>query len=324
MSNIYDIFSKLKANDNDNGFSVNEIPGIKHHKIGISHCNYPMFFIKCESFPINVLNHSLEIISVMYNNECNLYVGDSFACTGYYTIITLKSDIPELQKYFIEIIYILINKIPETPALQDIRGELNNLVELFRGFSQPPLKTIQGIWAEMLVISCSIDTDYLVNSWHSSIYSKFDFNDGIDKIEVKSTIKDRRIHRFSISQLMQNQSSIIIIASIMTTETGIGLNIFDLREQILNKLKEKELISKVDKILSKTLGKDIKKATDYFFDSNFAIDSLKYYNINNIPTIASEAIPNQISSVKFDCDLTDINQLEVSISKSKLIASLNI
>lgn len=324
MIQLFEVFTLLDANARNDGFSIHEIPGIPFHKIGISEEKYPMFFIKSEYAGDYFLDQSLEIISVQFNKECNLYSENVLKEKGFYTVIILKSSIPEIQKYFIDILYLLIKKIPAIPTLKNIREELKSLVELFRCFSKPPLKTIQGIWAEMLIIERSIDPDYLVNSWHSSILSKFDFNDGVDRIEVKSTIRDRRVHRFSISQLASSSSSNTIVASVLTSETGIGLSIFDLRERIFTALKSKDLISKIDDILSKTLGKDIEKAIDYFFDYNSAIDFIRFYNIINIPTIDSSAVPQQISSVKFDCDLTEIEPLKISDVKSKLFESLNI
>jgi len=324
MTQLFEIFSLLSANAKDDGFSVQEIPGIAFHKIGISQEKYPIFFIKSEYYGKYFLDQSLEIISVQFNKECNLYSENVLKETGFYTVVILKSNIPEIQKYFIDILYLLIKKLPEIPTLKNIREELNSLVELFRCFSKPPLKTIQGIWAEMLIIERSNDPDYLINAWHSSVLSKFDFNDGTDKIEVKSTIRDRRVHRFSISQLAPNLSSITIVASVLTSETGIGLSIFDLRERIYSALGSKDLISKIDIILSKTLGKDIEKAIDYYFDYHSAIDFIRFYEITKIPSIDISAVPPQISSVKFDCDLTDIEPLKISTIKSKLIESLNI
>lgn len=324
MKELYEIFTSLKVSADTIGFSVQDIPNIANHKIGISKDKYPIFFIKSEYSGKHILDQSLEIISVLFNKECNLFSENVFKEKGYYTLIILKSNNPTIQKYFIDILYLLIKKMPAIPTLKDIREELNTIVELFRSFSKPPLKTIQGIWAEMLIIVCSNDPDYLVNAWHSSILSKFDFNDGTDKIEVKCTIKDRRVHRFSASQLAANPSSKIIIASVLTSETGIGLNIFDLRERIYFALISKDLISKIDIILSKTLGKDIEKAMDFFFDYNSAIDFIRFYDLTNIPSIIASAVPPQISSVKFDCDLTEVEPLKISDIKSRLIESLNI
>lgn len=55
----------------------------------------------------------------------------------------------------------------------------------------------------------------------------YDFNDGIDKIEVKSTSKSHRIHKFSYDQLSPTENTNLIISSIFVIQSGIGKNIFD-------------------------------------------------------------------------------------------------
>ncbi|MEI6821436.1 MAG: PD-(D/E)XK motif protein, partial [Bacteroidota bacterium] len=222
----------------------------------------------------------------------------------------------------IDILYIILKKIPVIPNLEQIRFEINKLVELFRGFSKPPTKSIEGIWAEMLIIEQSKNPDYLVNAWHSSILSKFDFNDGIDKIEVKCTTKEKRIHRFSLFQLDPNYSSKLIIASIITSQTGLGLNIFNLRDRVFENLVDKNLIVKIDEMFSITLGKDIDKAIDYYFDYHSATDYLNYFDYNDIPKLNISEIPTQISNVKFDCDLTDIEPINKPLINSTLFESL--
>ena len=128
MRGLYDIFSLLNASDNIDEFIVEEIPEVQYHKIGISQNKYPMFFIKSEHSGKHILDQSLEIISVQFNKECNLYKENGLNEKGTYTVITLKSYIPEIQKYFIDILCLLIKKLPVIPNLKDIREELNSLV----------------------------------------------------------------------------------------------------------------------------------------------------------------------------------------------------
>lgn len=320
MSELYKIFDSLDKENKNNGFIVSEIPKFKNHKIGFSIEGYPVFFIKTQYSEKKIINKSLEIIKIEFNKECALYVND-IKEIGYYTLITLKSEKPEIQNYFLDIIHLSIQRISEVPSISEILIELNSLIILFSDFSKTPKKTIQGVWAEMIVIENSKNVDYLVQSWHSSIFSKFDFNDGFDKIEVKSTIKDKRIHRFSMLQLSKNFSSNLLIASIMTSEVGIGSNVFDIRDIIFTKLKDKNLIFKVDEILSKTLGSNLEKSTDCFFDYHAAIDSLKFYESESIPNIDFRISP-EITNISFDCDLSEISSLKTITAESKLLNAL--
>ena len=200
--------------------------------------------------------------------------------------------------------------------------EIEKLINLFTKLSKPASKTIQGLWAELLIIEQSKNPDYLIESWHISKSDKYDFNDGIDKIEVKSTVKNRRIHNFSLEQLNPNSNSKLVISSISTKETGTGINIFDLIKKIDSKIKNKSLSFRVNEMVLLTLGEDFEKSLEVFFDYHLAIDSIKHFNSTDIPTISSDQIPANIMNVRFDCDLTNLIPLSIINSNSKLLDSL--
>jgi hypothetical protein len=325
MSSVFKIFQELRkqSSDYDDSFKVVSLPLIKNHKIGISQIKQPMFFIKCvDSANMKSIDSNLEFISVQFNRKCQLKTNKNKIEEDEYSIISLKTDSIELQEYFLEIVYLIIKNLSDKPLLKDLKIEVDKLINLFAKFSNPPIKTIQGLWAELLVIEQSSDPDYLIRGWHSSKNDKFDFNDGLDKLEVKSTSKSRRIHKFSIEQLNPNKNSSLIIASIFAVETGVGKSIFGLIELIEKRIKNKELYFRLNEIIAQTLGKDFEKSFDVFYDYQLAVDSVKYYYSEIIPTINSKSIPTLITNVRFDCDLTDIPHVKSYKSKSLLHSSL--
>lgn len=325
MKSVFKIFQELKNESPRNGdsFAIASLPSIKNHKIGISQNGQPMFFIKCDnSTNSKSLDSNLEFISVQFNRQCQLINKKLKIEEDVYTIISLKTDSDYLQEYFLKIVFVLVNNIPEKPLLKDLKIEIEKLINLFTKFSKPPLKTIQGLWAELLVIEQSKEPDYLIQSWHNSASDKYDFNDGIDKVEVKSTAKSRRIHSFSLEQLMPNTNSKLIVTSIFSIETGTGTNIFDLIDKIEAKINDKNLSFRVNEMVGLTLGKDFEKSLDVFFDYQFAIDSIQHYNSDDIPSISDNHIPSNIMNVRFDCDLTDVKTLAKRKTKSRLHNSI--
>lgn len=325
MQYVFKIFQELKNESPKNGdsFAIASLPPIKNHKLGISQNGQPMFFIKCDENSKTIsLDTNLEFISVLYNRQCQLINKKGKIEEDIYTVISLKSDSDYLQEYFLKIVFVLIKKISEKPLLKDLKFEIEKLINLFTKFSKPPLKTIQGLWAELLIIEQSKNPDYLIQSWHSSTTDKYDFNDGNNKIEVKSTAKSRRIHNFSLEQLTPNLNSKLIVASIFAIETGTGTTIIDLVESIENEIKDKNLALRVNEMVAVTLGKDFEKSFDIFFDYQFAVDTIQYYNSLDIPTINRTNIPPNITTVRFDCDLTDVKVANKTRTKSKLHNSL--
>lgn len=321
MLNVFTIFQELKNELPKIGdfYSIASIPTISNHKLGISQSSQPMFFIKCnDNTQVKSIDTSLEFISILYNRKCQLINKNGKIEEGIYTVISLKSDSDYLQEYFLKIVIVLIKNISEKPLLKDLKIEIEKLINLFTKFSKPALKTIQGLWAELLIIEQSRDPDYLILSWHNTTSDKYDFNDGIDKVEVKSTVKNRRIHSFSLEQLNPNSNSKLMIASVFTIETGIGLNIFDLVEKIETKIMNVNLIFRLNEIVAFTLGKDFEKSVDVSYDYQFAVDSIQYYNSFDVPSLSKNQIPSNIMNVRFDCDLTNVKTVSKIDVKSKL------
>lgn len=321
MKSIFEIFSDLKNEipKNKMGFSIANLPKIKNHKIGLSKDELPLFFIKCEEVSTEkVLDYNLESISIHFNKKCELKAKDKKVTEGNYTIIALKTDSVHLQEYFLNIIYFVILKLPEISKLKELKIEVENLIILFTKFTKLPTKTIQGLWAELLVIDQSCNPEYLVKAWHVSSKDKFDFNDGIDKIEVKSTSKSKRIHNFSLEQLNPNKNSKLTIASVFTVETGKGKSIFDLVKLISQKIIDNELLFKIDQVLIETLGSDIEKAFGVFFDYQQAIDTLAFFDSELVPKIEAISVRKEISNVHFESDLSNVEQLKKIKSNSLL------
>lgn len=326
MQSVFQIFQTLKeqsAGNTEGGISVESLPSVAHHKIGVSANGQPIFFIKCEaSAKANFLDSNLEFIAVQFSRECQLSNNQRNVEKGIYTVIYLKTYSVDFQAYFLEVILLVIKKLQAIPTLQELKIEVEKLIELFSKFSKPPTKTVQGLWGELFVIAQSKKPAYLIQAWHSSAADKFDFNDGVDKIEVKSTSKTKRIHHFSIEQLNPNPNSELIIASVFVVETGVGESIFDLVKRIEEKIKDCDLSFRMNQIIAQTLGREILKSFDMYFDYHLALDSLQLYESKNIPSIEVQSVPSEITNVHFDIDLTNIIAIIKVLTKSILHKSL--
>ena len=303
---IYDIFLELESNniaDNEK-FSAKPLPLNSNHKIGIDSNGHPLFFVECIDFEVTP-NIDLELISVQFNQLCRLTDRENTS-EGRYTIISLKTINPDFLRYFIDVTSLILQRMSKRPNHKEVMLELAKLIELFKVFSKPSRKTIQGLWAELFVIEQAKDPVYMLQSWHVSPEDKYDFNDGNDKIEVKCTANSQRKHRFSYEQLVPNTKSQLLVASVITTRSGKGKNVFDLKDSILKKVLDVKLQFLLNEVIASTLGTDFDKAFEYYFDYQMAIDGLSFFDVKDIPNIPSEIIPAELSNIKFDCDLTKI------------------
>lgn len=325
---VYKIFTDLQRKETANAdcFSVASLPFSEKHKIGISTEGYPMFFIECNAKE-HTLDINLEFISVLFNRTCRLKGDDDTFSENTFTIVSLKTENIDFQQYFLEVVCIILEQLPENPTHNQLKIEIQKLIDLFSRFTRPPKKTIQGLWAEMFIIDQAKYPEYLIQSWHASPEDKFDFNDGQDKIEVKSTSQARRVHSFAFEQLNPNRNSNLLIASVFVVQTGCGKNIFDLKDSICKKVTNLQLQFRLNELLSQTLGSDFDKVFDVYFDYQQAIDTLSFFDFKDIPTINSGNIPNEVSNVRFDCDLSRVQTIKDKIfdtSHSPLFRSIQL
>jgi hypothetical protein len=145
-----------------------------------------------------------------------------------------------------------------------------------------------------------------------------DFNDGCDKIEVKSTEKTKRTHTFSIEQLTTTQNSNLIIASFLVYESGIGSTVFDLSNSIKKRINNVDTLIKLDSVIAECLGNNFEMAFEKYFDYHYGVENLKFYQSYSIPTISMKDIPLSLSEVKFVADLTAIHSINNITYESKL------
>lgn len=324
---LHSIFSKLQTKilTEHNCYAADNIPFSDKHKMGISQEGFPIFFIN--SSTISTLSSiKLDLISIQFNQLCRLKLSNSGkSIKNYYTIVALQTGNVDYINYFIDVVEVILKKLGNSPTQKQLHDEIQKLVDLFRCFNLPPQKTIQGLWAELFIISRARNSEYLLKAWHSSVNDVYDFNDGIDKIEVKSTSKSHRIHRFSYNQLSPSEGSNLLISSIFVIPCGIGRNIFDLKEDIEDKIYSLELRYKLNEIIFRTLGSEFEKAYDFYFDYQQAVDSVLLIPSIHIPSLNGEGIPNEITNIHFDCDLSQIeisDNIAAIYPHSKLFSSL--
>lgn len=311
---LYELFVELQQRENsvEGYYAAASLPFNKRYKIGISEDGYPIFFVPSTSTTFSV-DINMEMITVLFGRVCKIH--DTSCYEGIYTIITLKTGDIDIQKYFVDIVCIILKQLPATYSDTTLSHEIQKLVNLFSQLSHPPRKTIQGLWAELLLIEQSSDPEYLIKSWHVDLHDKYDFNDGKDKLEVKSTLCPQKIHSFSIEQLNPNNNSHLIIASINTSFVGQGVNVFELRDRICSKIQDLKTQYHLNEVILKTVGNDISRISEMYLDYQMAVDSIAYYDARDIPCICMEDVPIGVSNVHFDSDLSGIS----SIGSSKIL-----
>lgn len=333
MNEFSNIHSQFKNIQNDEAqhdrFTVVAIDGMTH-RLGRSQEGYPKFFVHTNNSVSTVQNVIREILSVEYNVPCELVDNDGNHQKDNFSIITLRTQEKSLQTYFIEIFTMMLKKIPQMPSMHELSIEVENLITIFSALSNPPKKKIQGLWSELLIIEQSSNQETLINAWHNSPAAKYDFTMGRDKIEVKSTSSEKRVHKFSLDQLNPSPNSRLIIASTIVRESALsadGLSVKDLYNKICENVTAINSRLRLYTIIAETIGTDLAKLENVYFDYTTAVDYLEYYDATKVPHINKADVPEFVTDVKFSSDLsylTDVRNAEshFDYSNSPLFKSL--
>ena len=319
-SNIFSTFKSLTYKESDNNsFYVSPLENM-HHKIGISREGFPIFFIKTDLYT-DVYSQNLhrEILSVEYNVSCTINEMGTATQDACFSIITLRTTEQDLQSYFFDIFFLMLKKLNPIPTNKELSLEVENLISIFSAMSRKPLKKIQGLWAELLVIERSKRPEILIQAWHNSPGAKYDFTLGKDKIEVKSTSSENRTHRFSLDQLNPSLNSRLVIASCKVRESAQnennGFSLTNLFDRICQRISSIDLRIKLYSIIAETLGINFKEKDNIYFDYTEASDSLAFFDAKDVPHINKDLIPKLVSEVKFQSDLSHLIDIFDSSSK---------
>ena len=259
MSNrevLYKKFIDLSpTNGESNEFTVDTIIEGRPHKIGVSPEGHVMIFVECSDEKVTS-NIKLKMFNVTFNRLCKLNNHDN-TVEKKYGIIKLISNSIDIQKYFLDVMCIVIKKLPVLPKVEQLKREVSKVVSLFTSMPQISKEAVKGLWAELFLIERSRNPLYLLKSWHVSTEDKYDFNDGASKVEVKSTTGSERKHVFSIDQLNPESGTDLIIASTFVIQTGIGKSVFDLMDMISLSITTDEGLLKLQEVVLTTIGAHI-------------------------------------------------------------------
>jgi hypothetical protein len=148
----------------------------------------------------------------------------------------------------------------------------------------------------------------IINSYQSEQMMKFDFSiSDIKKLEIKSTIKEDRIHKFRHEQLTTNLFD-IIIASVLLRRDDEGLSLLDLVEMILDLPDVSPGISR--NILTFLGSCGIEDLNKHKYSEQYCNEHIAYYRAEDVPHIEYE-IPIGITDISYSVDLISTPHLEI-------------
>lgn len=309
--NLLETFNTIITPRENDKFQFSAIPiaEFDNHRIAKDKSDNPTLLISVSNQQGRTIapNLKLQNVSVLFDIKCNIQQSGNLIERNFTAVCFVGKD-NSLKKYFLKLCSDLIENLGNTPTQEGVRKEIIRFVELFRLATEPQTKTIQGLWAELFLIAESKEPANLIRCWHCIPEEKFDFNNGEERIEVKSSGSGLRIHTFSLDQLNSPTDTRTIIASVFVKQASAGKSISELQNEISVRLSaEVELLEKLQLQIALTLGKSISDSMRMKFDFQLAKDSLRFYRAEDIPKILLDNVPSLVTDVRFKSDLTDIN-----------------
>lgn len=300
---IYDDLCFKCPDANDGSVSVEVVPGFPWARIGVT-ANKVMLLLPPEGLKV-LAEHDLEHISVKPLVEFRVRDGSGDRKERV-ALVEAKSRDAWLVQSFLQLVAMLFESgVQPTPI--SIQQLLDDLVALFRALTQPPLKSVIGLWGELFVIYRSSDPQRMVGAWHVTPQDKFDFTGGHERIEAKTTTGPR-IHSFAHAQLSIPDGIKATIASLVVVPQDDGVTCGDLAEGILGRLTDAAHKRKFLEVVVRTLGEKWQSQESERYDLEQAKLALKFFDSRIIPRVL-DPIPPQVSGVKYQVDLQGVAEM---------------
>lgn len=305
-------------------FNTVVIPGCEPHRLGRSVGGAPTLLLvaaSVESRSRRAPPIELEHLAVQHDVECRIWGEDGQVEHAPFTVVQCTSADFRLRRQFLSICSSLLASLGSTPRAGEVYAAVTSLVELFRALSQPQMKSVQGLWAELFLIARASKPVELAQAWHATPEDRYDFNAGTERIEVKSAAGRVRRHRFSLEQLRPPAGASLIIASIYTERSGAGVSLAKLLSQVRAQLSATpNILMRVEELIIRTLGQGYSRALDIAFDWELACESLRFFSYKEIPRIAC-ALPAEISEVSFVSDISGLQPLNLKPLRTGIFAA---
>lgn len=200
--------------------------------------------------------------------------------------------------------------------------EFSNIIisieELFTKNTVNVEKTQIGIAGELLTLLYFYVNGYkeIFDVYHKNVFSRHDieFNTKV-KLEVKTTVSEKRIHHFSHSQL-RNKNFDIFISSVKLIRVEKGDTLYDLFMQMIDISKNYETRFWMHKLMNFCCVDNLNQGITFSIDSS--LDNICLLRAEDIPQIGIDQISG-VSNISYDSDCEFARKVSIRDFLSVLI-----
>jgi hypothetical protein len=241
--------------------------------------------------------------SIIQNtSHLDLYINQAFTTDKkteeQLSAVILKSNDKRLIETFIRL---SISVVPEISD-RSFYDYFLALKEIFSNSREKSEQELQGLYAELYILKYFKDETNVDISVFYQSYEKMKFDYSVTdkkKIEIKSTLKEERVHHFRQEQL-NTQLYDIFVMSLLLRRDDRGLSLFDLVQYCKKEFCfNLSFIAYIEKFICKT---DISFLQNIKFNEEYTKNNLRIVAASVIPKIDHDPISG-VYNIEFDSNM---------------------
>ena len=237
--------------------------------------------------------------------------GDEPEQQGRFTVIRCTSFDHETVRYFLSVCDAVLSMVGDDPGQSAVALAVNRLAAIFQKTQRPPVRTVNGMFGELFLISISANPVKALAMWRIDETARFDFVDGYVRLDVKTASGRVRAHILSYEQCNPPPGMMAVAASMFVERVSSGLTLRLLVEKLAALVSSQiDLVFKLHDVTAATLGTSLNEAMSMSFDDTLAKSSLRFFNLDDVPAI-KEPMPVGVSDVRFRSDFSATDVLSV-------------
>jgi hypothetical protein len=216
--------------------------------------------------------------------------------------LVLKNTSEDYLSYFSTAAEFIKRSCPTPVSKDQILVLFGSIKELFQTEEEKDKISLQiGVFGELLVLRYldRLSISGIYDMYHDDFFTKHDIevNKNV-RIEVKSTIKENRIHRFDHNQIFRSDIQ-VYVASCLLEKAEDGLSLFDLFGQVENSVHDANKFLFLEK-LKKRCGVDSNNP-GLCVSEEKAYQDLRFFRAADLPHLLEEN-PLGVTNVSYDVD----------------------
>lgn len=230
---------------------------------------------------------------------------------GTFTVLRCRSNDAEIVRYFLSIGEALLRILGPNPTRVAISEAVSKFAHIFQRMQSPAARSVNGLFGELFLIRQCRNPFQALAAWRLQDTSRFDFNTGSVRLDVKTASGRQRIHTFSYDQCNPPSGTTAIAASFFVEQAAGGISLQEIVREVEGLVATNtELVLKLHDTVAETLGRSLREALSIRFDQRLSASSLQFFDLRSVPAIRSEPPPG-VSDIHFRSDLSSTPQADL-------------